>query len=876
MTARLKYSAICVLSILMFFFASPESLARPPDYLAQLQLVTEPDGFLAGKVTRLAVRIMNRGELAWPSLAGDPFTPVRISYHWMDNAAKVVIHDGLRTELPRDLKPGESFVAGVSVLSPPTPGTYTLIIDLLREDVTWFAQQGSPPLRISPVDVQRSMGFTWQRGKILLIAGGAFALLFLMGLGAVRLFVPNLQGILSPLVGAGVVISLSYYASLLGISMRTATWGILAIGLAAALTAFLLGKPSQRSGRPMGLLPLLLTLVMLILALSPLWAFGRPSTVQNTYASYFVTMSEYWKAHSLREVPGLDPFQPLDYLVRERMLHGYVTGTPFLNAFIASAFNLNSYETYAILTALLLALAPATLHWVAGSALGVGPRASGVIACLAIFNVTYHLWSLRGQLPFVAGLLFLPLALGAGALLLEGRGNLFLAALSLSTLFSVYPPLIPYVLVPLLLYGVLRVWQKALPLRVLGLTLLKLFSILVLTNPVILYNMVVSAISAAGQVSENWRNIPGYPSIPELLGLLPHFSSEGGGLPVRLLTFGLIPAIVSVIVYGLYRAWKDGRWLLMCTVAPYALGAATIAFLMDYAYGYYKHGVVTLFAFLVAFVYGLRALWQDERVWRRLLAILCGGAFVLSSLVTARITFSREPPKFVSPELASLATVRKLLQGEEVVFIDEHDVGLQLWTSYFLWGTPLSIPPAFEPWGWWGFSSVSGRGDPLRFYHPQATYTLTRLDEITRPEAEPIWSNARYTVYSESPSLFLGRGWYGLEEGSAPVRWMAGEGTVRLRGDGRNGGPVRLKMVLRPIVAPLTLEVALGEERLGVFSARDASRPATFTTRPFSFQGEETITIRSVEGCFEAARFFGGQDHRCLSVAFQELALRYP
>lgn len=148
------------------------------------------------------------------------------------------------------------------------------------------------------------MGFTWQRGKILVIVEGTFALLFLMGLGAVRLFVPNLQGILSPLVGAGVVISLSYYARLLGISMRTATWGILAIELATALTAFLLGKPSQRSCRSMGL-------------------------------------------------------------------------------------------------------------------------------------------------P--------PMALGAGALLLEGRGSLFLSALSLSTLFSVYPPLIPYVLVPLLLYGTLRV-----------------------------------------------------------------------------------------------------------------------------------------------------------------------------------------------------------------------------------------------------------------------------------------------------------------------------------------------------------------------------------------------------------------------------------
>jgi|GEM_PF-3097110 len=125
---------------------------------------------------------------------------------------------------------------------------------------------------------------------------------------------------------------------------------------------------------------------------------------------------------------------------------------------------------------------------------------------------------------------------------------------------------------------------------------------------------------------------------------------------------------------------------------------------------------------------------------------LFAGGVVLSRLVTAMITFSGEPPRFVSPNLASLGTVRRLLQREEVVFIDEHDVELQLWTSYFLWGTPLSLPPAFELWGWWGFSSVSWRGDPLRFYPPQAAYALARLDEITRPDAEPVWSNAGYTA----------------------------------------------------------------------------------------------------------------------------------
>ena len=83
----------------------------------------------------------------------------------------------------------------------------------------------------------------------------------------------------------------------------------------------------------------------------------------------------------------------------------------------------------------------------------------------------------------------------------------------------------------------------------------------------------------------------------------------------------------------------------------------------------------------------------------------------------------------------------------------------------------------------------------------------------------------------------------------------------------------RLRMTLVPIVAPLTLEVFLGEERLGTFIAEDISRPATFLTRPFSPHEGATLTIRSPKGCFEPNRLFGSPDHRCLSARFLEVNL---
>jgi hypothetical protein len=231
------------------------------------------------------------------------------------------------------------------------------------------------------------------------------------------------------------------------------------------------------------------------------------------------------------------------------------------------------------------------------------------------------------------------------------------------------------------------------------------------------------------------------------------------------------------------------------------------------------------------------------------------------------------PPRFVPPETASLSAVKTLHKGQEIIFIDERDVSLQLWMSYFLWGAPLSVPPAFEPWGWWGFSSVFGRGDAGRFYHPDAAFTLSQWGEITRPRPEPIWSNALYTLHPEPPGVVLERGWYELEERSAPARWMAGEGTLQLNGEGLHGRSVRLKMVLLPIVGPLRFEVSLRGTPVGSFIAQDVSQPTVFVTTPFAMDADAPVTIRSIEGCFMPSRLFGSPDHRCLSARFLEVGL---
>jgi SpoIID/LytB domain protein len=59
----------------------------------------------------------------------------------------VVLWDGTRTSIGADMAPGVSKAFTISYVSPRTAGTYTLVIDMVREGVGWFQFMGSPPHR---------------------------------------------------------------------------------------------------------------------------------------------------------------------------------------------------------------------------------------------------------------------------------------------------------------------------------------------------------------------------------------------------------------------------------------------------------------------------------------------------------------------------------------------------------------------------------------------------------------------------------------------------------------------------------------------------------------------------------------------------------
>ncbi|MGA3098419.1 MAG: methyltransferase domain-containing protein [Bryobacteraceae bacterium] len=64
--------------------------------------------------------------------------PVHVSYHWVDPEDGTLVHDGLRTALPFDVRPGETALVNARVLAPNSPGRYRLGLTLVQELVAWF------------------------------------------------------------------------------------------------------------------------------------------------------------------------------------------------------------------------------------------------------------------------------------------------------------------------------------------------------------------------------------------------------------------------------------------------------------------------------------------------------------------------------------------------------------------------------------------------------------------------------------------------------------------------------------------------------------------------------------------------------------------
>ena len=102
-----------------------------------------------GAVLPLQVVVRNLGSATWPAASehDGPYS-VRLGNHWRRRFWRTLRFDDRRTALPHDVAPGDTATMGLPVEAPDTPGTYVLELDMVQENVRWFAEAGSKPARI--------------------------------------------------------------------------------------------------------------------------------------------------------------------------------------------------------------------------------------------------------------------------------------------------------------------------------------------------------------------------------------------------------------------------------------------------------------------------------------------------------------------------------------------------------------------------------------------------------------------------------------------------------------------------------------------------------------------------------------------------------
>ena len=120
-----------------------------PRYRVAWLRVDAPSQGAAEQTITFPVRVRNEGSLTWPP---DGDNPVNLTYKWLDPNHNVVVADGLRTPIGRQVPPLDSLDLEARLLLPSEPGAYILQLDMVHEFVVWFHWRGSPVYEV-PVDV---------------------------------------------------------------------------------------------------------------------------------------------------------------------------------------------------------------------------------------------------------------------------------------------------------------------------------------------------------------------------------------------------------------------------------------------------------------------------------------------------------------------------------------------------------------------------------------------------------------------------------------------------------------------------------------------------------------------------------------------------
>jgi 2-polyprenyl-3-methyl-5-hydroxy-6-metoxy-1,4-benzoquinol methylase len=102
----------------------------------------------AGEQLQVAFEVENTGDTLWLVSRAALKGTIRLGVKILDEAGATIDEIHGRPPLPRALAPGERVSLMLAHPAPTAPGSYTLKIDFISQDICWFEQHGSQPLAL--------------------------------------------------------------------------------------------------------------------------------------------------------------------------------------------------------------------------------------------------------------------------------------------------------------------------------------------------------------------------------------------------------------------------------------------------------------------------------------------------------------------------------------------------------------------------------------------------------------------------------------------------------------------------------------------------------------------------------------------------------
>ncbi len=577
------------------------------------------------------------------------------------------------------------------------------------------------------------------------------------------------------------------------------------------------------------------SLVTLFLALAPLFVVSpTPTTISlgGLDPGLYAITGDFLRSHNINQPPVID-FEHLSTLpVIESLKPGHRTGCWLIFALLASRFNLRTYQIFTLTLGVFFALTPPVIA-IATSVVTKRRFAAMIALTLSVLNVNLLFFNYHGYAGQVLaqGCLIITFLL----LYLAERGDepyknyLLPLGLSISSLFTLYPEIGIFFIVPFTLYVALKLTHKSAhklnPLRNFALV----FAIAVLIDPLSFKNGIKYLLSAY-QGQAGW-SMPRWAFPVDMVGLLSIHSTQT--YPTFLLVVTSL-VVLSLIAFGLYGL--DNKTLGLAFLAFGLVILLWLSLGRGFSYGYYKSVGFLTFAIIIAFSAGLasiigrRSFWFSEG-WLQFITLCSLGVFsALAVWPTFQTMMVRQLR--VTPELASLSEV-PVIAKQQKVYLDTPNPWEQFWAANFLQESRISfyhLDPYYT--------------QPLRYYSDPAVekggLLLTRnWDARFMSTDKLLWNNTDYFLIAmgenkrtpgESSKNKLnarfGKNWWGWEKwwgeqsNSEVFRWMNQDGMIEIENNESQPIKTTLKLRLVPALPKTTVDVYLNKTLIGMIEVK--------------------------------------------------------